>query len=734
MNRDGKNIETWIILLIFIFSYSPCRSAPTPIDQIRFDLDQAFYQDKNLKQTEKLLDKLDYSGSVSLEIIHNKYKSELLLEMGNFKGAIEIIENTIDKYPEFSSQEMAELWRSSASIDKMYGRVSRSISKAEKALALSQSFNLKDLELECLLLIGTGHISAGNLKLGIKNLERARVFPKTATNLPSHLALYNSLALVYLKRDKYKVAINQLLEGIKYFETLSSALKEVHFSRLIFYQLNLSKCFIEINNAERSQHYLDLAVAHPKISRIQKNKAFFIQGQIHIKNGHENEALKSFNQSLDLNKQINIPKQRVTLFNQIADLFIQKNKLKMAQAYVDSSLFVLANNPELSRNSYVDILKVDLLLKKGKYKEASELAKSNLVILEAIENPSYVLKINEQLLQAQQKLGNSKEANLILDRILALQDKKYNLDNYLLSNEIESQYRIEKKNKSINTIQLNNIALQSKIDKNNTVTLGLSILLFFLLSGIGIGYLFFKNQKTYALQQEKLAQEQLINLKTQSELELLNANLNGQEIERKKLSQNLNNQLGSQLATLQMELDQMQKTSPILAEALEEPQRLLDDACKEVRRISDNLMPGALANLGLKEALEDLSASIEKNSILNVHLSILSLPNQLDQGLAIFLYRCTEELINNCVKHAQAMNLIIQITYYEDEIRLTIEDDGNGFLPDDKTKGIGLRNLKTRVARYNGEFSIESSIARGSTFNIIVPHPEPKYTSQNIAS
>ena len=150
---------------------------------------------------------------------------------------------------------------------------------------------------------------------------------------------------------------------------------------------------------------------------------------------------------------------------------------------------------------------------------------------------------------------------------------------------------------------------------------------------------------------------------------------------------------------------------------------LLDQATGEVRSISHNLLSGVLMKFGLVPALEDLKDKISQTGKLKVTLYSNELNNVLSAEQELQLYRIVQELISNILKHSQAKEANIQLTKGDESVNLIVEDDGIGFdlKAVNKKTGIGLSNLKARVAKLNGNFHIDSGRGAGTTISIDIP-------------
>ncbi|KYG80242.1 sensor histidine kinase [Roseivirga echinicomitans] len=235
-----------------------------------------------------------------------------------------------------------------------------------------------------------------------------------------------------------------------------------------------------------------------------------------------------------------------------------------------------------------------------------------------------------------------------------------------------------------------------------------------------------KNIKALAVKNEEINKRQIDELLQKQEIASLQGVLEGQETERRRIAIDLHDRLGGILSMVKLHFS-------VVTESLSKDDQthtkfmkasdLLDQATGEVRSISHNLMSGVLTKFGLVPALEDLKDKISQTGKLKVSLYSNDLNNVLTAEQELQLYRIVQELISNILKHSQAKEANIQLTKGEDSVNLIVEDDGMGFdLKEvNKKSGIGLSNLKARVAKLNGNFHIDSGRGAGTTISIDIP-------------
>ena len=197
--------------------------------------------------------------------------------------------------------------------------------------------------------------------------------------------------------------------------------------------------------------------------------------------------------------------------------------------------------------------------------------------------------------------------------------------------------------------------------------------------------------------------------------------LEGQAIERKRLSQELHDGISLMLANIRLRLSMVAEK---LHDQRQEVQTLVDelgDVGQDVRQFSHNLSPVLLERHGLGEAIEDLAFRTENaHQGLHVTVTIQGAEEALPTLLKQTLYQITLELLNNIGKHAEATHANIEVFSKEREVQLTVEDNGKGYDLSTQTDGIGIQNIRSRVELFNGTFLVEL-LAKGMKHTVIIP-------------
>ncbi|MDD3876698.1 MAG: histidine kinase [Bacteroidales bacterium] len=204
----------------------------------------------------------------------------------------------------------------------------------------------------------------------------------------------------------------------------------------------------------------------------------------------------------------------------------------------------------------------------------------------------------------------------------------------------------------------------------------------------------------------------------------LSSMIDGQEMERQRLSRELHDSLGQSLIAVKLKLESIidadfEKTK----NTINEVKNLFDATIDEVRRISNNLMPAVLYEFGIQTALSNLCKRIEETASFKVDFySNLTSDNE-DSKIKTYLYRIAQEAMNNCVKHSKADLVKVYLLENAGKIKLIIKDNGKGFNFDKNYKnyGNGILNMRERAQIINAEIEIHSALNQGTEIIVEIP-------------
>jgi two-component system, NarL family, sensor kinase len=200
--------------------------------------------------------------------------------------------------------------------------------------------------------------------------------------------------------------------------------------------------------------------------------------------------------------------------------------------------------------------------------------------------------------------------------------------------------------------------------------------------------------------------------------------LQGEESERRRLARDLHDGLGGLLSGVKLNLMNLKKGNYTLTHEFENnfnnALNLLDNTIGELRRVAHNMMPESLVKFGLKDSLQDFCSQVNGGNKINIQFQFFGEGKRLDNSLENAVYRISQELINNSLKHAEANELIVHIIQDVSRIHLSVQDNGKGFNLDklDTAKSAGLKNIRARVESFNGTIDIVSVPGKGTEISV----------------
>lgn len=200
--------------------------------------------------------------------------------------------------------------------------------------------------------------------------------------------------------------------------------------------------------------------------------------------------------------------------------------------------------------------------------------------------------------------------------------------------------------------------------------------------------------------------------------------VNAQEEERKNLSRELHDHVAQVLTGLRMELGRIERLSPTVAPAVSECKGLVDEMFLTVRSLALGLRPSMLDDLGLQAALEWHVRDFTSRYAMQVDLTMAGDFDRLPESHRTCVYRVVQETLTNCVRHADARRIAVDVVAGERELQLSVSDDGVGLNPAHRGRGLGLIGIEERVKELHGSVTM-SSTGRGTTVAVQLPIPTP---------
>jgi two-component system sensor histidine kinase UhpB len=198
--------------------------------------------------------------------------------------------------------------------------------------------------------------------------------------------------------------------------------------------------------------------------------------------------------------------------------------------------------------------------------------------------------------------------------------------------------------------------------------------------------------------------------------------LQAQEGERRRVAQELHDEVGQLLTAIVLRLNRLERGAPLnlraeLAEAREDARASLED----VRRIAQRLRPEALEDLGLTSALEVLCDRVAERGGIDVRTRLDADLSHVTPEIELVVYRVAQEALTNALRHAEASEVLVELRCDAGALTLRVMDDGRGV--DGAPPGSGIQGMRERALLVNGRLAIRR-LDRGTEVRLRLPRDE----------
>jgi two-component system, NarL family, sensor kinase len=309
------------------------------------------------------------------------------------------------------------------------------------------------------------------------------------------------------------------------------------------------------------------------------------------------------------------------------------------------------------------------------------------------------------------KNNDFENATVFLKAYTTIKDSVLNAEKTKIIYDLEKQYESEKKEQTIALLQSQATVKDLQIQRSRNLMVYLSIAV---LLSASLVYLLYKRSRyrqklAFARETEELQRQRF------------RAVMEAEENERARVAKDLHDGIGQLLSVAKLTLSAIeipQDAEPL--RLLNNSMQVIDQAAKEVRSISHNMMPAALTEIGLDAALRDLFLKINESKLLRVNLEAKGLDDRLPASVEIAVYRVVQEVINNMMKHSKADTISVYLTRTGPSVRLSIADNGVGFEKEliAKSRGLGWKNILSRISMLNGQIEVDTQPGAGTNVNI----------------
>lgn len=573
--------------------------------------------------------------------------------------------------------------------------------------------NLQE-ELSARILKGEIFFTFSEYKEGLDYLEKLTPIIMEKGHQGNQYYLNNALAQAHLLNTNYANAVDHALYSYKLAKEKKDSSWILKPASKIGHVLLLS------GRTEEAAPYLiealDIAYnKQNKISIIQLSNNLLKANSDKLSKEPYKEYLRKYVQMID---QWNLPinAEHLGLKDIINEKVSTATILKVYESIKLSSF-------RQGRIDFTEFI-TDQLLSRGAFEQAIDILKNELQLAQENESILALSNLNSYL-------ANVYAANSDHKKAYYHQQEYYKYNQRIRGENIQT--RIDSLQVLFETAEKDRLLAKNDLilarkQKQNQLLLLSTISLFFLTAIIIYLTRRRAKLKEKIIRQDKLITEQrLKDLENENKILAMDYMLLGEEKERKRIAQELHDSLGSLLSSAQMQLRKLEERDIDRSDSgfYKKASFMLQDAAREVRRISHDMMPEALVNLGLQASIEDLMLQISNDTGLDAQYYFSGIKEEgIPEKIKMAFFRIVQELSQNAIKHSDAEHFIVQVTQSEKSISLVVEDDGKGFDPvatRGSSHGIGIKNIENRVKVLDGKLEISSRPGGPTIFEIEVP-------------
>ena len=508
----------------------------------------------------------------------------------------------------------------------------------------------------------------------------------------------NVLGIILRGKGEYSKALELQLASVNIYDSLNLQ-KDI---ATLYNNIGVTHMYNGVNEEAIKNYSIALDIATEINDDYTKNLALNNLGIIYCYEEDFEEGIKYFKQSLQLEQKQNNLKGLSECYNNIGGAFYYLEKIDSAVYYFEKSYQIDKQLDDVvgMAGSLSNI--GELLASVGKYKEAEEKLMAALALTQqhkiAAEYQNTLINISSLYEQS----GDLEKALLYNRKYTAAKDSIHKLEQSKQIAEMQTKYETAKKDEEI---QHQNVIIQ----KEKTIKYVMFGLIFILIIAAILFYIWYRTKQQQKLQAALLKEKELG----------LEAIINAQEDERQRIAKDLHDGIIQQLTSLKFGLKNVFEKQP--SKESEKLFSQLEESTTELRSISHQMMPKALSELGVVAAIEDMLHKSLQPIDIAFSFDTFGITNRLKENLEITLYRVTQELINNIIKHSGASQVSVQLFKSGNNVVLIVEDNGKGFDSNAKKDGIGLLNINSRLDTVNGKVNFEPSPNSGTLATIKIP-------------
>ncbi len=498
--------------------------------------------------------------------------------------------------------------------------------------------------------------------------------------------LSNLIARIYDKTNKYDYAINYYKSALSHLSKNNNLRIENNSefsnnSRYVYNYLRIGSMFHYVNN---------------------KDSAIFYYKKLHNFNSNNKKVLK----------------YKAISYSNLSDLYLKDSLYDIAKEYAKKAINIHEITGDKTNKALTINNLGNIYLTLGEYKKAK------IIYLKGIELLKESKSFNDRDTRSTLYYNLAWATRNLKDyKAYDYQELSYDIQDSLRDKEIRKMIETVTAKYNVKTVKKEEELKRQKAERTFWIFgLGGFMIIVFLLFSLNLYKLRQKNLHLKISQNQLIQNQKIDKIRSDSQIRVLNATIDGKESERKQIAETLHDSVSALLSSANLHLQaargQFNGNAPV---EIDKTQSIITEASQKIRDLSHTLVSSVLLKFGLKFAINDIAEKYS-NSSIEIKTEIKN-TRRYHQSFEIKTYNIIQEFVNNILKHSKASVAIIIIEELNGMLYLEITDNGIGF---DKTKitnkdGLGINQIDARIQMMKGEFFIDSLKNKGTLIRVTLP-------------
>ena len=400
------------------------------------------------------------------------------------------------------------------------------------------------------------------------------------------------------------------------------------------------------------------------------------------------------------------------IYNNLAEAQRLKKDYDSSAWFIDQSSRIRTEMGDMQGLAMNWVNKGDLFIEQGAFDRALALLDTAITMATNVGYTDLQRQAHELASKAYKNKGDLEKSFYHLERSYFLKDSLLNSEKIRSLSEMEVKYETEKEKIAHLEEKQKRTLAELKLSQRNKWIYGISGVLLTVVF-LALFILQYRARKAQADKDAAILAEQEKGIEAVFE---------ATEVERQRIAKDLHDGVGQQMSGLKMAWSNLSVSlsSKMGNEArqLNELTKILDETASEIRDISHQMMPKVLEECGLVDAIHEMLDKALKLTGLQYEFEHFNFEGRLDRKIELSLYRVTQELVNNVIKHSGATRLNLQLFKNQGFLILVVEDNGRGIDQDAVVSGHGFMNIRSRLTTVNGKVNYEASPNAGTTATV----------------